>query len=91
MGWVNVQEKKMQSEEFIVDVTEECQQMFPNLAQYHNDVAFLQMQLVLGLSLVVKHDLAAFCHWRDAEISSVVSLSKCNLRGKGGARNNVFK
>lgn len=60
----------MTSEESIREVTEECQQVFPNLIQYHDDVAFLQLQLVLRFSLVVKHDLATFCHWRDVDISS---------------------
>lgn len=60
----------MQSGESIREATEECQQAFPNLIQYHYDVAFLQLQLILRFCLVVKHDLATFCHWRDVDISS---------------------
>lgn len=42
---------------------------FSNLIQYHNDISFLQLQLVICFRLVVKHDLATVCHLREAERS----------------------
>lgn len=50
--------------------------MFPDLLQDHNDVSFLQIQLILGFSLVVEQDLATFRRLGEAERRSAPSRQR---------------
>lgn len=75
------QEKKLHPRDFMESIKsmtyseetmpEHNNTMCSNLAQYHNNVSFLHLQLVLCFGLVVKHDLATLHHWAEKETTLV--------------------